>query len=70
MKQTEGLEREGETPGRALERRLLLWGVCVCVWAEEEYLHSQAVVRHRHTGVSVPAHVHGCVGTVMCLLVQ
>lgn len=36
----------------------------------EEYLHSQAVVRHRHAGVAVPAHVHGSVGTVVRLLVQ
>lgn len=38
--------------------------------AEEEYLHSQAVVGHRHAGVAVPAHMHGCVGTVVRLLVQ
>lgn len=46
--------------------------VCKCVSkrAEEEYLHSQTVIRHRHTGVAVPAHVHGRVGTVVCLLIQ
>lgn len=44
--------------------------VHVSMWVEEEYLHSQAVIRHRHAGVAVPAHVHGGVGTVVCLLVQ
>lgn len=46
---------------------------CVCVpnvGQEEEYLHSQTVIRHRHAGVAVPAHMHGGVGTVVCLLVQ
>lgn len=43
--------------------------VRVSMWVEE-YLHSQAVIRHRHAGVAVPAHVHGGVGTVVCLLVQ
>lgn len=38
--------------------------------AREEYLHSQAVIRHRHTGVAVPAHMHGCVGTMVRLLIQ
>ena len=42
----------------------------VLMQAEEEYLHSQAVIRHRNTGVAVPAHVHGGVGTVVRLLVQ
>ena len=36
----------------------------------EGYLHGQAVVRHGHAGVAVPAHVHGGVGTVMGLLIQ
>lgn len=42
---------------------------CV-VQAEEEYLHSQAMVRHRHTGVAVPAHMNCGVGTMVCLLIQ
>lgn len=53
---------------------VLYWCEWVCMhvfmWAAEEYLHSQAVIRHRHTGVTVPAHVHGGVGTVVRLLVQ
>lgn len=35
-----------------------------------EYLHSQAVIRHGHAGVAVPAHVHGGVGAVVRLFVQ
>lgn len=32
------------------------------------YLHSQAVIRHGHAGVAVPAHVHGGVAAVALAL--
>lgn len=54
-----------KVPGRMCDSGL--WSV-LC-GAEEEYLHRQAVIGHRHAGVAVPAHMHGGVGAVVCLLV-
>lgn len=42
----------------------------IVTWAKEEYLHSKVVIRHRHTGVAVPAHMNCGVGTMVCLLIQ
>lgn len=44
--------------------------MCACAWEKEEYLHSKAVIRHRHTGVAVPAHMNRGVGTMVRLLIQ
>lgn len=45
-------------------------GTCDSGSLGREYLHSQAVIRHRHAGVAMPTNMHGFICTMVRLFIQ